>query len=142
MALTAQTMRRVTMASDEIEVTDENFGDLLIDALTEARAIAGGDAEPARRVRRPMTARTASVQPPRAYGAEKIQEIREKMGLSQAVFARVLNASSDTVKAWEQGKRQPDGMALTLLEVAERHPGVLLERVRPNAAKHDGGTTR
>lgn len=121
------------MASDEIEVTEENFGDLLIEALTEARAVARGDAEPARRVRRPMTARTTAVRPPPVYGADKIQEIREKMGLSQAVFARVLNASSDTVKAWEQGKRQPDGMALTLLEIAERHPGVLLRRVRLRA---------
>jgi len=123
------------MTSNAIEVTDENFGDLLIEALTEARAVARGDAKPARRVRRPMTARTAAVQPPRAYGADKIQEIREKMGLSQAVFARVLNASSDTVKAWEQGKRQPDGMALTLLQIAERHPQVLLERVRRKPAK-------
>jgi putative transcriptional regulator len=123
------------MASDEIEVTEENFGDLLIEALMEARAVARGDAEPARRVRRPMTARSAEVQPPNAYGAERIQQIRERMGLSQAVFARVLNASSDTVKAWEQGKRQPDGMALTLLEIAERHPKVLLERVRPKPAK-------
>jgi len=122
------------MASDEIEVTEENFGDLLIEALTEARAVARGVAEPARRVHRPMTARMAAVQPPRAYDAEKIQEIREKMGLSQAVFARVLNASSDTVKAWEQGKRHPDGMALALLEVAERHPKVLMERVRAKSA--------
>lgn len=118
------------MATHEIEVTEESFGDLLIEALTEARAVARGEAEPARRVRRPMTARTAAVQPPRDYDAGKIQEIRERMGLSQAVFARVLNASSDTVKAWEQGKRQPDGMALTLLEIAERHPKVLMERVR------------
>ncbi len=60
------------------------------------------------------------------------------MGLSQAVFARVLNASSDTVKAWEQGKRQPDGMALTLLEIAERHPKVLLSRVRPQLVARTG----
>lgn len=126
------------MASDEIEVTEENFGDLLIEALTEARAVARGEAEPARRVRRPMTARTTTVQAPRVYEAESIQEIREKMGLSQAVFARVLNASSDTVKAWEQGKRKPDGMALTLLEIAERHPRVLLSRVRPQLVKRTG----
>jgi putative transcriptional regulator len=129
------------MASDEIEVTEENFGDLLIEVLTEARAVARGDAEPARRVRRPMTARTTAVQPPRAYDAQSIQEIREKMGLSQAVFARVLNASSDTVKAWEQGKRQPDGMALTLLEIADLHPKVLLERVRRLPSSRTRSTT-
>ncbi|MBD0320740.1 MAG: helix-turn-helix domain-containing protein [Gemmatimonadetes bacterium] len=123
---------------DDIEVTEENFGDLLVASLTEARAVARGEADPARRVRRRLTARGTTVQPPRAYEARTIQGIRERMGLSQAVFARVLNASSDTVKAWEQGKRQPDGMALALLEVAERHPDVLLERVSEQPVRGTG----
>ncbi len=119
---------------DDIEVTEDNFAELLMEGLAEARSVARGEAEPVRRVRRPMTARATEVHPPRAYPAEKIQAIRKRMGLSQAVFARVLNASSDTIKAWEQGKRQPDGMALTLLEVAERHPRVLMERVHKKSA--------
>ena len=43
------------------------------------------------------------------------------------------NASNADVRtwAWEQGKREPDGPTLRLLEVAEQHPEVLLERVRP-----------
>lgn len=77
-----------------------------------------------------MTLREAVVEPPRAFDAESIQRIRERMGLSQAVFARVLNSSPETVKAWEQGKREPDGMALALLQVAEDHPKALLQRVR------------
>jgi putative transcriptional regulator len=56
------------------------------------------------------------------------------MGLSQALFAQVLNASPETVKAWEQGKRVPDGMALALLEVAERSPDVLMSRVKKNGS--------
>lgn len=121
------------MASNKDEaltVTDENFGDLLIQGLHEAVAVRRGTAEPARRVRRPMTAREAVVQPPRRYQGPETQRIRERLGLSQAVFARVLNASTETVKAWEQGKRQPDGMALTLLEIAETHPEALMSRVR------------
>lgn len=51
------------MAVDDIEVTEENFGELLIQGLTEARAVARGDAEPARRVRRPITPGSAAVQP-------------------------------------------------------------------------------
>lgn len=112
------------------QVTEENFGSLLLQGLEEARAVARGEAVPVRRTRRALSARAAEVAPPRAYGAAAIQAIRERMGLSQSVFARVLNASAETVKAWEQGKREPDGMALALLEVADRHPGVLLERVQ------------
>jgi putative transcriptional regulator len=121
----------MAQSSDEpIRVTRRNFGDLLVEGLREAVAVRRGDAEPARRVRRPMTAREAVVQPPRQYQGPEALAIRERLGLSQSVFARVLNASAETVKAWEQGKRQPDGMALTLLEIAETHPEVLLSRVR------------
>lgn len=115
---------------DALKVTSENFGDLLIQGMQEAVAVRRGTAQPAHRVRRAMTAREAIVQPPRQYQGPETQRIREALGLSQAVFARVLNASAETVKAWEQGKRQPDGMALTLLEIAETHPEALMSRVR------------
>jgi putative transcriptional regulator len=116
--------------NDAVKVTDQNFGDLLIEGLQEAVAVRRGQREPARRVRRPMTARETVVQPPRQYQGPETQQIRERLGLSQSVFARVLNASAETIKAWEQGKRQPDGMALTLLEIAETHPEALMSRVR------------
>jgi putative transcriptional regulator len=112
-----------------IEVTNENFGALLIEAAKEALAIDRGEAEAARRVRRVATVRDARVEPPPAYDAQGVQVVREKMGLSQAVFAKVLNSSPETVKAWEQGKRVPDGMALALLHVADEHPQALLSRV-------------
>ena len=115
---------------DTIEVTRENFGELLIQSLTEALAIERGEAEAPRRVRRVATVRDAKVQPPRGYDARAVQVVRERLGLSQAVFARVLNSSPETVKAWEQGKRVPDGMALALLHVADQHPQALLSRVR------------
>lgn len=114
---------------DAVQVTDQNFGELLIQGLQEALDVRRGSARPARRVRR-MTARDAVVHPPQQYEGARIQRIREEMGLSQRVFARVLNASTETVKAWEQGKRQPEGMALTLLELAETHPEALMSRVQ------------
>ena len=70
---------------DQITVTEENFGDLLIEGLQEALTIRRGDKEPARRIRRAVTLREAVVEPPRAFDAESIQRIRERMGLSQAV---------------------------------------------------------
>ena len=126
---------------DAVKVTSENFGDLLIEGLQEALEVRRGKAEPARRVRRPMTARQAVVQPPRRYQGPEAQLIRERLGLSQRVFAQVLNASTDTVKAWEQGKRQPDGMALTLLEIAENHPEALMARVRVRGGTESASPT-
>jgi hypothetical protein len=43
------------------------------------------------------------------------------------------NAIISPERAWEQGNLAPAGMAGTLLEIAERHPAVLLERMRGNA---------
>jgi putative transcriptional regulator len=119
---------------DAIVVTSENFGELLLQGLQEALAIERGEAVAARRVRRVATVREALVLPPKGYDAKAVQAVRERLGLSQAVFARVLNSSAETVKAWEQGKRAPDGMALALLQVADEHPQALMSRVRMKTA--------
>ena len=105
------------------------FGQKLIEAAREAVEIQRGTKEPARVTR--YTAAEAKVESPPRYVAERIREIRDEMALSQPIFAAALNVSPETVRAWEQGKREPDGPTLRLLEVAEQHPEVLLERVRP-----------
>ena len=104
------------------------FGQLLIDSAREAVEIERGTREPARIKK--YTAAEAKVEAPPQYVAERIREIRDHMALSQPVFAAALNVSPETVRAWEQGKREPDGPTLRLLEVAEQHPEVLLESVR------------
>jgi putative transcriptional regulator len=58
-----------------------------------------------------------------------IAEIRTKVGLSQAEFARLLGVSVRTLQEWEQGRRVPSGPARTLLAIANRNPKVLLETV-------------
>lgn len=65
--------------------------------------------------------------PPPAVSKKDIVEIRIQLGCSQSVFARVLNVSVKTVQAWEQGIREPSDAALKLLDIARRHPEILLE---------------
>ena len=107
----------------------ESFGQKLIESAREAVEIQRGTREPARVTR--YTVAEAKVEAPPRYVAERIRGIRDEMALSQPIFAAALNVSPETVRAWEQGKREPDGPTLRLLEVAERHPEVLLEGVRP-----------
>ena len=57
--------------------------------------------------------------------AKDIQEIREKIKLSQSVFAKVLNVSSSSVSQWEQGKRTPTGSTKVLLELLKKNPNIL-----------------
>jgi len=54
-----------------------------------------------------------------------IVRAREKSGLSQAKFAELLGVSVRTVQDWEQGRREPNAAAKTLLKVAELHPAIL-----------------
>ena len=111
----------------------ESFGEQLIESAREAVAIELGEKEPARITRR--TAAESQVEPPPRYLSDRIKDIRGRMALSQPVFAAALNVSPETVRAWEQGKREPDGPTLRLLEVAEQHPEVLLKKVRARGRK-------
>ncbi len=63
----------------------------------------------------------------RRYTTESypIVRAREKSGLSQAKFAQLLGVSIRTIQDWEQGRREPNTAAKTLIKVAELHPAVL-----------------
>lgn len=56
-----------------------------------------------------------------------VASIREKTGLSQATFAKLLGVSVRTLQEWEQGRRAPSGAARTLLLIAAKNPHSLLE---------------
>ena len=112
-------------------VKTDSYAELLTDALREAIAIKEGKAEPARVSRVRISAAHARVPPPPEYDPRRIREIRGSLSVSQSVFAAMLNVSSSTVSAWEQGARQPGGPTLRLLELAEENPEVFLTRVQP-----------
>ncbi|OGT52725.1 MAG: transcriptional regulator [Gammaproteobacteria bacterium RIFCSPHIGHO2_12_FULL_41_15] len=49
----------------------------------------------------------------------KIKEIRRCSGVSQAVFAKIINVSVAAIKQWERGERKPSGPALKILNLVE-----------------------
>jgi DNA-binding transcriptional regulator YiaG len=67
---------------------------------------------------------------PKGISPTEIRSIRNRLGISQDRFARALNVSVSSVRAWEQGLRQPDGPTVRLLELADRHPEILMETAR------------
>jgi|SRR5687767_5314528 len=100
----------------------KTFGQRLIESAEQAVAIAQGKATSPRVTRRSLSAGEVRVAAPPHYDAQRIRRLRKRLNMSQPVFARSLNASDATVKAWEQGKRLPDGTSLRLLELVEKEP--------------------
>ena len=90
----------------------ELFNELL-QSVQEAASIKRGAAKPSRQ----FEVKTAN----------DVVRVRQKLGLPQVKFARLLGISEDTLQNWEQGRRKPAGPAKVLLKIAAKHPKILLE---------------
>ncbi len=51
-----------------------------------------------------------------------VKAIRKRLGLTQAAFAQRYGFEVSSIRNWEQGRRQPEGPARTLLVVIDREP--------------------
>ena len=64
---------------------------------------------------------------------EDVAALRRFVGLTQQTFAKAMGISVHTLRNWEQGRRKPEGPALSLLRIAARHPGILRENLESAA---------
>jgi putative transcriptional regulator len=70
-----------------------------------------------------LTLRTTELpERPPELQAQDVLRLRQKLKMSQGVFARLLNVSAKTVQSWEQGDRKPSQAALRLLQIMEARP--------------------
>lgn len=92
-----------------------NLGDLLIQSLTEVRdALAGHPAK--------LTMRTVEIPDPPHFNASSVRKLRQRLGLSQGLFAKLMGVSRKLAEAWESGTRTPSLMACRLLDAVSRSP--------------------
>ncbi len=63
----------------------------------------------------------------REFKPAEIKRLRDKMNVSQAVFAAILNVPTVTAISWEKGRRKPTGAALRLLDLARKDPQRVFE---------------
>ncbi|EFA4040083.1 TPA: type II toxin-antitoxin system MqsA family antitoxin [Escherichia coli] len=68
----------------------------------------------------------ASVKPVSMTPAE-VKAVREKLRLSQAVFAQYLHTGVTTLQNWEQGLARPNKQAILLIKMVDRNPQTLNE---------------
>jgi putative transcriptional regulator len=59
-----------------------------------------------------------------------VRAIRTKLKMTQAEFAGQFGFSVNTLRHWEQGKRQPEGAARAYLIVIERAPKTVRKVLR------------
>jgi putative transcriptional regulator len=93
---------------------DKQFNELVV-SVREAGAILRGEKR---------ASRMYSINGP------DIKEVRAGYRLSQGQFAALLGISPGTLRNWEQGRREPQGPARVLLQVAARHPEAVWDVVR------------
>src|SRR5687768_4557279 len=98
---------------------DRKLFEELVGSIKEAGEIKRGRKRPARK---------AEIKAP------DVRRIREKAGLSQSEFARMLHVSPKTLQNWEQKRRQPNGPAIALLKVVESEPEMVLRTLHQRRA--------
>ncbi len=84
--------------------------DQLLESIKEAGAIARGELKPAR---------------VKTFEAVDARAIREKFGVTQLAFSRMIGVSLGTLRNWEQGRRSPHGPARVLLLLAAAQPDLV-----------------
>ncbi len=86
---------------------DKELFDQLHQSMKEAVAFAKGERQPSR---------VFTVESP------DVKTVREKTGLSQAMFASMIGVKVKTLQNWEQHRRNPTGAAAALLTIFDREP--------------------
>ncbi|WP_340621915.1 NadS family protein [Xenorhabdus siamensis] len=84
-----------------------SFFDELKASLEEAVEIKKGHKEAARVTR---------------YEVADVKAIRAQLNISQAEMAEALGTSIDTIKSWEQKRRNPTGLAAKVLAIIQNDP--------------------
>lgn len=80
---------------------------------------------------------------PRQYTGSEIKWTRERLRVSQAVFARLMGVSAKAVEAWEGDTNVPTGPVCRLLEEININPmGFLQRHLVQSAEKVDGTLVR
>lgn len=84
----------------------------LMESIRQAGEIQRGEKEPSRKT---------TVMVP------DIKALRQRLSLTQSAFAHSIGVGEGTLRNWEQGRRRPDGAAITLLRLIDKNPQLIHE---------------
>lgn len=66
-----------------------------------------------------------SISPVPEYSIEEIKALRQDLGLSQNMLARILGVAQRTAEAWETGRKVPNGSARRLMTILKTDADVI-----------------
>jgi putative transcriptional regulator len=113
----------------------QSVGQEIIEGLTSLRdALRDGVALDER-----FTVRTVALNlEPRNYTPAQIKTVRQKLGVSQPVFAEILAVTPKTLQGWEQGRPVPK-IACRLIDLIERDPEPWFKLLRAGTTRRRAG---
>ncbi len=98
----------------------KRLGARITDALSELLDAVQSD----RPIHDRLTVRTIEVSAPRPYSPKAVRKTRDRLAVSQAVFARLMGVSVELIEHWEQGiaspRRLPDGSSTRSIAIPAR----------------------
>ena len=96
------------VAREVCEMKEKEFDfDELMESMKQAVAISKGETKPSRVF---------------VFSPINVKEVREKTNKNQEEFANMIGVRVGTLRNWEQGRRKPEGAALTLLKIVAANP--------------------
>jgi putative transcriptional regulator len=75
-----------------------------------------------RQGKRTLRTHMVEIKPVPTVKARELVQLRERLRLSRAVFARYLRTNPRTLENWEQGRARPNAQAAVLIRLVERYP--------------------
>jgi putative transcriptional regulator len=85
--------------------------------------------------------RVVEIPEPRHHSANTVRELRRRLGVSQAAFAKLVGVSTILAQSWEQGVRVPSSLAGRLLDTIAADPAgwlATVQRVHNSPTKRAG----
>lgn len=83
-----------------------------------------------RQGKRTLKTHALEMKPAPKIEARELVQLRERLHLSRAVFARYLRTNPRTLENWEQGRARPNAQAALLIRLVERYPDTVARLAR------------
>lgn len=115
------------MGSKKQKVTKENFEELLLESAAEALDYIKEDKEF-------RTSFASLIEEPPQYSKNKIRKIRNDLGVSQSIFAKIFGESVSAIQHWEQGRRNMSKSARRILNMIERDSKAVIDLITKDEA--------